>query len=96
MSRFEPQTGFYTLLMKGIFDAYVLLPFEFVTLLILATLRKLLYTYDTQRYWVHFFVQKTKKMIWKKRNSMKGLISVHFFYIKRPHNVECHMYKVTK
>ena len=27
---------------------------------------------------------------------MKGLMSVHFFYIKRPHKVECHMYKVTK
>ena len=43
-----------------------------------------------------FFVQKLKKLILKKRNSMKGLVSVRVFYIKGPINVESHMYKVTK
>ena len=43
-----------------------------------------------------FLVQQMKKNILKKINSVKGLVSGHFFYIKRPINVESHMYKVPK
>ena len=56
----------------------------------------LLYAYDTQCYWVHCFVQKTKKLILKKMNSMKSLVNVRVFFIKRPKNVKCRMNKVTK
>ena len=42
-----------------------------------------------------YFVQKTKRMILKKKNLMKGLVSVHFFHVKRPINDESHDYKVT-
>ena len=34
-----------------------------------------------------FFVLKRKKLILKKINSMKGLVNVRFFYIKRPNNI---------
>ena len=56
----------------------------------------LLYAYDTQCYWVHCFVQKTKNLILKKMNSMKSLVNVRVFFIKRPKNVKCRMNKVTK
>ena len=36
-------------------------------------------------------VQKTKQNVLKKINSMKGLVSVHFFFIKIPNNVESHV-----
>ena len=39
--------------------------------------------------------KRPKKLILKKINLMKGLVSVQFFYIKRPINVDFHMYKVT-
>ena len=42
------------------------------------------------------YVQKTKKLILMKRKSMKGLVSVRSFHIKRPNNVEYRIYKVTK
>ena len=41
-----------------------------------------------------FFVQINEKML-KKRNSMLGLVSVHFFFIKGPINIESHIYKAT-
>ena len=46
----------------------------------------LYYMYNTQVYWVHFFVQKFKKI--KKINLMKGLASIGFVYIKRPNNIK--------
>ena len=42
-----------------------------------------------------FFAQKTKELTLKKFNSINGLVSVHFFYIKRPIKVESHMYRVS-
>ena len=36
-------------------------------------------TYDTQRYWVHFFVQKTKVFILKKIKSLKSELSSRCF-----------------
>ena len=52
----------------------------------------LLYTYDTQYYWVHLFVQKTREYILKEKNSTKGF----FFYIKTPNNFQCCIYKVSQ
>ena len=43
-----------------------------------------------------FFGTRIKENFLKKLNSMKGLASLHFLYIKRPFNVESHVYKVTK
>ena len=38
---------------------------------------------------------QTTKMILLKIDSMKGFVNVRCFYIKRPINVESHLYKVT-
>ena len=55
----------------------------------------ILHTYDSQRYWVHIFAQKTKKNFkGKKFNWRFG--ECWIFYIKRPNNVQCCIYKVTK
>ena len=42
-----------------------------------------------------FWYKKMKKIILKKINSMKGLVGVLSFYIKKPINIESHMHKVT-
>ena len=40
-------------------------------------------------------VQKKKRLIVKKRNSIKGLMSVHYFYMERPNKIECCINKVS-
>lgn len=40
-----------------------------------------IYTYNNHRFSVHFFVQKTKSLILKKRKSQKGLLNI-FISIK--------------
>ena len=48
--------------------------------------------YETQRYWVHFFVQKTKDFEENNFNVRFGGCS---FFTSKPHYIESHLYKVT-
>ena len=55
-----------------------------------------LYTYDTQHYWVHLFCTENEIDYFEENNFNERFGECSGFLIKRPDNVECCMYKVTK
>ena len=56
-----------------------------------STYRYLFNKYDTQCYWVHYFVQKNKKKYFEEINGKVWCV-FDFFRLK---DIDCHMYKVT-